>query len=301
MSLRNYNIDRYSALFAGISISGVSAWYSIVGLTAIFSAAFWSIVIMGSVLEIGKIITASYLYRNWEKMPIIIKTYFTTAVVILMLITSMGTFGYLSKAHIEQASSVGDSQERVERIDSTISREKEKIARADAALKQLDGAINSMISNDRATRGLEYRRIQEKERATLKNEIKIAQANIDELLDEKVPLSKEIRNLQREVGPIRYVALMIYGDDNEEILERTIRWVIILLVLVLDPLAILLIMITTKNNLSEWQPKSHPTYSERNKYTKEEMGWLKENSNAVATDGESWIDIPVVVKKKKNK
>jgi len=293
MNLEKYNIDRYLAFFAGFAISCVSAWYSIVGLTAIFAAAFWSILIMGLVLEVGKVITAAYLYRNWKNMHVVMKTYFTIAVFILMFITSMGTFGYLSKAHIEQASSTGDSQERIERIDATIAREKEKITRSDAAIKQLDSAINSMISNDRATKGLEYRKAQERERASLQNGIKIAEASIDKLLDEKAPLSKEIRNLQREVGPIRYVALLIYDNDDALILEKTIRWIIILLVIVLDPLAVLLIITTTRSD--------SPEYLIKHKHNKEERAWLKENSNAVATDGKLWTDMPIVIKKKKLK
>lgn len=287
MNLENYNLDKYLAFFAGVAISCISAWYSIIGLTTIFSAAFYPILIMGSVLELGKIITASYLYRNWRMMPIVMKDYFTLAVMILMLITSMGTFGYLSKAHIEQTASSGDTQDKIERIDSSIARERERITRAEAAMKQLDGAINSMISNDRATRGLEYRRTQEKERKELQVEIKSAQSNIDSLLDEKAPLSREIRNLQREVGPIRYVALLFYDSDNTEILDKTIRWIIILLVLVLDPLAVLLIMTTTR----------HTTTDSYRKYSKEERDWLKENSNAVATDGKSWFDLPIIIKK----
>lgn len=282
--------DKWLALAAGTAISLVSAWYSIVGLTAIFAGAFVSIIIMGSVLEFGKIITASYLYRNWKQMPIVMKSYFSIAVVVLMLITSMGTFGYLSKAHIEQTASTGDTQAKIERIDQNITREKERISRADKASKQLDEAINTMISNDKVSKGLEFRRKQEAERKELTNEIKAAQTNIDKLLDERLPLSQEVRTMQREVGPVRYVAELVYGQSDPTILEKTIRWIIILLVLVMDPLAVLLIMTTTK--------KKDPKAVRADKYINDEKEWLAENSNAVATDGVDWNNMDIVVKKK---
>lgn len=279
--------DRWAALAAGASISLVSAWYSIIGLTAIFAGAFWSIVIMGSVLEFGKIVTASYIYRNWSKMPIMMKSYFAVAVVILMLITSMGTFGYLSKAHIEQTAFSGDTQAKIERIDQNIAREKERITRADSISKQLDAAINAMISNDKISKGLEFRRKQEAERNEVLREIKSAQLNIDKLLDERLPLSQEIRIMQREVGPVRYVAELVYGESEPSILEKTVRWIIILLVLVMDPLAVLLIMTTTKKR---------ETILPIDRYKREEQEWLSQN--ATATDGTNWKDMDVVVKKK---
>ena len=91
-------------LITALGISAVAAFYSIVGLMAIFSASALSIAVMGIVLEIGKLITASWLYQNWKRVPFLLKSYLTIAVIILMFITSMGIFGYLSKAHIDQGS-----------------------------------------------------------------------------------------------------------------------------------------------------------------------------------------------------
>jgi len=277
------NFDRYLALFAGITISIISAWYSIIGLTAIFAGAFWSIVIMGAALELGKIITAAYLYRNWNSIPGLMRTYFTLAVVVLMLITSMGTFGYLSKAHIEQASNSGNTEARIERIDQSIEREKLRIQRAEENISQLDSAINSMISNDFATRGLQARATQQAERDALSAEISNAEANIDALLDEKAPLNEEVRHFEREVGPIRYVAELMYGASDEALLERSVRWIIIILVLVFDPLAVLLIMTTTKKE--EISPSEDAEARE----------WFQQNANAV--DGRNWKDMDVVIVK----
>lgn len=281
------NVDNIFALSAGIAISSISAWYSIVGLTAIFAGAFWSIVIMGATLEIGKIVTAAYLYRNWKSLSTLVSIYFASAVIILMVITSMGTFGYLSKAHIEQTSGAQNIDAKIERIDQMIARERGRIVRAERIQAQLDASINSLIDQKYVVLGLEARRKQENERRAIDESIREYQATIDKLNDEKMPLQQSMRDARREVGPIRYVAELIYGSSDTEILERSIRGIIILLVLVLDPLAVLLIMVSTHRVIAVV-----PTT--KAKYNK----WLRENANAVATDGNEWNNIGVVVTKK---
>ena len=281
------NLDNVLALTAGIAISAISAWYSIVGLTAIFAGAFWSIVIMGVTLEIGKIVTAAYLYRNWKSLSTLVSIYFASAVIILMVITSMGTFGYLSKAHIEQTSGAQNIDAKIERIDQMIARERERIVRAERIQAQLDASINSLIDQKYVVLGLEARRKQENERRAIDESIREYQATIDKLNDEKMPLQQSMRDARREVGPIRYVAELIYGSSDTEILERSIRGIIILLVLVLDPLAILLIMVSTHRAIPV-------VATSKAKYNK----WLRENANAVETDGHEWNNMGVVIRKK---
>lgn len=281
------NVDNIFALSAGIAISSISAWYSIVGLTAIFAGAFWSIVIMGATLEIGKIVTAAYLYRNWKSLSTLVSIYFASAVIILMVITSMGTFGYLSKAHIEQTSGAQNIDAKIERIDQMIARERGRIVRAERIQAQLDASINSLIDQKYVVLGLEARRKQENERRAIDESIREYQATIDKLNDEKMPLQQSMRDARREVGPIRYVAELIYGSSDTEILERSIRGIIILLVLVLDPLAVLLIMVSTHRAIAV-VPMTKVKYNK----------WLRENANAVATDGNEWNNIGVVVTKK---
>ena len=281
------NLDNVLALTAGIAISAISAWYSIVGLTAIFAGAFWSIVIMGATLEVGKIITATYLYRNWKSLSLLITTYFISAVMILMAITSMGTFGYLSKAHIEHASDSQNIDAKLERIDQMITRERERIVRAERVQSQLDASINSLIDQKYVVIGLEARRKQESERKDIAERIREYQTTIDKLTDEKIPLQQSMRDARREVGPIRYVAELIYGSSDTELMERSIRGIIILLVLVLDPLAILLIMVSTHRAIPV-------VATSKAKYNK----WLRENANAVETDGDEWNDMGVVIRKK---
>jgi len=281
------NLDNVLALTAGIAISAISAWYSIVGLTAIFAGAFWSIVIMGATLEIGKIVTATYLYRNWKSLSLLITTYFISAVMILMAITSMGTFGYLSKAHIEHTSDSQNIDAKLERIDQMITRERERIVRAERVQSQLDASINSLIDQKYVVIGLEARRKQESERKDIAERIREYQTTIDKLTDEKIPLQQSMRDARREVGPIRYVAELIYGSSDTELMERSIRGIIILLVLVLDPLAILLIMVSTHRAIPI-------VATSKAKYNK----WLRENANAVETDGNEWNDMGVVIRKK---
>ena len=281
------NLDNVLALTAGIAISAISAWYSIVGLTAIFAGAFWSIVIMGATLEVGKIITVTYLYRNWKSLSLLITTYFISAVMILMAITSMGTFGYLSKAHIENTSDSQNIDAKLERIDQMITRERERIVRAERVQSQLDASINSLIDQKYVVIGLEARRKQESERKDIAERIREYQTTIDKLTDEKIPLQQSMRDARREVGPIRYVAELIYGSSDTELMERSIRGIIILLVLVLDPLAILLIMVSTHRAIPV-------VATSKAKYNK----WLRENANAVETDGHEWNDMGVVIRKK---
>ena len=281
------NLDNVLALTAGIAISAISAWYSIVGLTAIFAGAFWSIVIMGATLEVGKIITVTYLYRNWKSLSLLITTYFISAVMILMAITSMGTFGYLSKAHIENTSDSQNIDAKLERIDQMITRERERIVRAERVQSQLDASINSLIDQKYVVIGLEARRKQESERKDIAERIREYQTTIDKLTDEKIPLQQSMRDARREVGPIRYVAELIYGSSDTELMEKSIRGIIILLVLVLDPLAILLIMVSTHRAIPV-------VATSKAKYNK----WLRENANAVETDGNEWNDMGVVIRKK---
>ena len=172
-------------LITALAISAVAAFYSIVGLMAIFSASAISIAVMGVVLEIGKLITASWLYQNWKKIPRLLKYYLTLAVVVLMFITSMGIFGYLSKAHIDQGTGTAELYLKVERIDNSISSERKIIERAEKQIGMLDSALDKYIELGAITKGLGKREEQEEERNLLNTTVNNAQLRIDDLLDEK--------------------------------------------------------------------------------------------------------------------
>lgn len=235
-------------LFAvALSLSAVAAWYAVAGLVAIFAAAAVPIVIMGSLLEVAKLTVASWLYRSWKEIPLLMKTYFTVALVVLMLLTSMGIFGFLSKAHLDQAIPVGDVAAKLALIDEKIQTEKDNINASRKELSQLDSQVDQTIARTEDARGAErsisIRRSQQKDRNRILNEIGAAQTKIAKLNEERAPIATEVRKVEAEVGPIKYIAAVIYGDSADtDTLERAVRIVTILIVIVFDPLAVLMLV-----------------------------------------------------------
>ena len=229
-------------LFVALSISAVAAYYSIVGLMAIFSAAAFSIAVMGVVLEIGKLVTASWLYQNWKTVPKVLKYYLTSAVVILMFITSMGIFGYLSKSHIDAGTNTSQVTVKLDRVNSRIASEQKVIDRAERQLENLDKALERYVELGAVSKGLDRRISQEEERLKLTNMVNKSQDKIDEYLDQKSEYELEIKNFEVEVGPLKYISALLYGDDALTFLENAVRWVILILVFVFDPLAVLLVV-----------------------------------------------------------
>ena len=237
----------YFTLFVALIISAVAEFYSIVGLTAIFSAAFWPIVIMGASLGVGKVTAAVWLKLNWERASWTYKLYLVPAVAFLMVLTSMGIFGFLSKAHSDQSLVSGDGQAKVAIYDEKIKTAKDNIDANRTALKQMDTAVDQVMARSDDEKGADkavaIRRGQAKERARLLAEIEVEQRKVAALSEERAPYAAEFRKLESEVGPIKYIAALIYGDNPDaNILERAVRWVIILIVAVFDPLALVLIL-----------------------------------------------------------
>lgn len=391
-------------LITALTIAGVAAWFSIAGLIAIFSASATSIAVMAGSLEVGKLLTASWLYRYWDETGLLMKSYLTVAVLALMLITSMGIFGYLSKAHLDQAAVSGDAIAIVDRVDGKIQRQRDFIALTEERIatinsgtgpdvsqsisqqetirdgawervqgdieynqgqitsirsqlqSDLDGADTQLTADlqagtdklsaldaivqsytsqgtttsetssggifsgtqtetiDNVARGTEVRQSQQSERAQIaqdqqklrdradskktelrqiaNTEIANLQSNIDryraqaqetvnsangeinrlrdsatsdsqdnferveelnaeidlaydtisELNAEKFEAEREVRALEQEVGPIKYVAELVYGDQSQELLDKSVRLFILLLVFVFDPLAVMLVI-----------------------------------------------------------
>ena len=234
-------------LITALTISAVAAYYSIVGLTAIFSAAVIPIIIMGASLEVGKVVAAVWLKLNWQRAKLTYKLYLVPAVAFLMLLTSMGIFGFLSKAHSDQSLVTGDAMSKVAIYDEKIATEKENINQAKRALEQMNAQVDQMLSRTDSERGTDkavtVRKQQAKERAELQTSITRSQKEIQRLQAERAPLAAESRKVEAEVGPIKYIAALLYGDNpDQNILERAVRWVIIIIVLVFDPLALVLIL-----------------------------------------------------------
>ena len=234
------------ALLSGISLSIVAEYYSILGLTAIFAAAVIPVVIMGIVLGIGKVSATLWLKQNWKDAPWSIRIYLSTAIVVLMIVTSMGSFGFLSKAHSDQSLVSGDVLAKIAVYDEKIKTAKDNIDANRKALKQLDEAVDQVMgrSNDEkgAEKSIAIRRSQQKERTRLQEEISTYQTTVSSLSEERSPVAAEVRKVEAEVGPIKYIAAFVYGNTDPSVLERAVTWVIILIIIVFDPLAVVLLL-----------------------------------------------------------
>jgi len=237
----------YLLYFTAVCLSAEAAYYSIAGLASIFAAAVIPIVVMGTVLEFAKLVVASWIYRSWNQIPMLMRSYFVVALIILMSLTSMGIFGYLSKAHLDQAVPTGAVTSQIAIFDEKIRTEKENINASRAQLKQMDSQVDQTIGRSEDAKGVErslqIRRGQQKERSLLLAEIGSSQTRIARLNEERAPIAAELRKVEAEVGPIKYIAALLYGDNpDQSILEKAVRIVIIMIVIVFDPLAVLLLM-----------------------------------------------------------
>ena len=231
------------ALVVALAISVVAGYFSIIGLTAIFSGAFWPVIIMGSVLEVGKLVTASWLYRNWSLISGTLKAYLTTAVILLMLITSMGIFGFLSRAHIEQqlASQNVDSAQ-VEILDSKIGYQQELIDDVDKQVAQIDDNISKMTQSGQTKTSLKAIADQRKSRDALVTKKDTLIDQMTDLKTQRIESEARVKKIEAEVGPVKYIANLIYDSADTNQLEKAVRLVIILLVIVFDPLAVVLLI-----------------------------------------------------------
>ena len=236
----------YLMLICALALSGAAAFYSIVGLVAIFAASPVPIIVMGGLLEASKLVVASWLYRNWSPIPILLRLYFIIALLVLMFLTSMGIFGFLSKAHIDQGVESRDNTVVIEQINSSIEVEKQNIAGVQTVIDQLDQTVQTLVEAQRI-RGpdgaIAVRQSQQEERARYTDTISEANQRIADLEQERLALTKQQIAFEAEVGPIKYIAALIYGDNpNATILEKAVRIVILLIVFVFDPLAVLMLI-----------------------------------------------------------
>jgi hypothetical protein len=232
-------------LLIAVLISSVSAYYSIAGLIAIFPATAIPIIIMGGVLEIAKLSTTVWLHHYWNRISLQIKMYLIPAIAVLMMITSMGVFGFLSKSHISQMLPNDNITAQIEVLDQKIRVQQDNIATDKQTLSQLDAQINkiSNLATDAAgvTKSIKIRNREAAERTDIQTRITKAQDTITQLQATKFPLSAQARKAEADVGPIKYIAQLVYGDKTDpNMLEKAVRWVIIMIVMVFDPLAVVL-------------------------------------------------------------
>ena len=236
----------FLTLLTAIALSAVAGYYSVIGLAQIFPGSFWPVIIMGSILEASKLVTVSWLYRNWRECPILIKSYLSIAVTILMLITSMGIFGFLSKAHLEHSADNAPLVDKIALLDEKIKTEKENVEANRKAIKQYDEVVDQTMGRSTDEKGADkaqaIRRSQQKDRTRILQEIQQSQAAIAKYSEERAPLSTELKKVEADVGPIKYIAALAYGEATNDIIDKAVRLVIILIIVVFDPLAILLLI-----------------------------------------------------------
>ena len=240
---------------SAISISLIAAGYSILGLATLFAGAYVPIIAMGSALEVGKLVAASWLYHNWRRsIPKSLKAYLFTSIIILIFITSIGIFGFLSKAHLDQVKPTAGNTEQIELIDKKIKQEEKIIERAEKTLAQLDKALDVYIDKEYVSRGLKERNKQKEERDLLNKSIDEAMAKIADLNNSKSSINIEQLKLEADVGPLKYVAELIYGDNAKDHFDSAVRIIILILIFVFDPLAVLL-LIAANISLNQWRDK----------------------------------------------
>jgi hypothetical protein len=278
----------FLTLLSALLLSGIAAYYSVIGLAAIFTGAFWPIVFMGSVLEMSKLVTTSWLYRNWKTCPLLLKSYLTFAVVILMIITSMGIFGFLSKSHIDSTLDAGANQVEVKTLNT-----QEKIAK-----ERLDYLLARAKDPSTASNRLD-------------KQIQDTQKELNEISKKKLPLLKESNKLVAEVGPIKYVGDMIYGTDDADSIDKAVRLVIMLIMIVFDPLAVLLLIaanmtmqqkregtpIVKQGEIVGVTPQDIPVFTEKEEkketkaFKRHKSVWKKKDLNKVEIEKENIVEM----------
>ncbi len=296
-------------LAVALCLSAIAAFYSIIGLTAIFAAAVIPVAIMGTILEIAKLTVTVWLHEYWHRCKRAMKVYLVPAVGVLMLITSMGIFGFLSKAHLDQAVPTGDVAAQVALLDEKIRTQRDNIDAARRALAQMDASVDQTLSRTSDEKGADkaaaLRRAQARERGNLQGDISRAQTEIAKLNEQRAPIAANLRKVEAEVGPIKYIAALIYGDNPDaNLLEKAVRWVIIILVVVFDPLAIFMLLAATESY--KWEkygvqgdpderfiaPPDSPVMDRVNEWRDKIKKWRRPNADAGQPDAQDPVDVP---------
>jgi hypothetical protein len=230
----------YFMLALALTISSVAAYFSVVGLAALFAATATAVVVMGLALEAGKLATASWIHSNWKnpKVKWPLRSYLVVAVVALMLITSLGIYGFLAKGHLEQSAPLAPVELEIANKQADIDAAKADLESQKQRLAQLDAAVNSMIGVDKAERGLRYRRSQSAERAEIQRAIQADTAKIQSISKELVPLKLQVNDVETKLGPVKYVAELFGIKDS----EAAVRIVILVIMFAFDPLAVVMVL-----------------------------------------------------------
>ena len=278
----------YLAFATSLLVAGVAAWFSVIGLATIYSGSWWPVIIMGGVLEIGKLVTAGFLHINWNQINALMKSYLCAAVVVLMVITSLGIFGFLAKANIEQ-NLQGDSYSlELSIIDKRLDAKEAELLRYEERVANLDNIIATARPQDRNY----IDRRQRDERIEIANDIDLVVDEIVVLNEDKMPLLREQLVQEGEIGPIKYVAEMLYGEEAEDKIDNAARILIFFIIFAFDPLAVLLLVsslgliarnkdldVDPEGNVSIPADKIDTSFNEqreRNRYIKRKFFPIKE-------------------------
>ncbi len=239
----------YLILISGIALSIIAAGYSIIGLAALFAGATTAIYAMGGALEVAKLVIASWLYNNWKNplLPKSIKYYLTSAVIVLIFITSVGIFGFLSKAHLDQVVPESNNALQVQILDEQIEQRQKTIDRSQKQLTRMDDLIETQSEesswfSSSSQRAITERNNQKQERISLEETIEESLNKINELSDKKAGIRTEQLKIEADLGPIKYVAEFIYGDEAVNHFDKAVRIIIIILIFVFDPVAVLMLI-----------------------------------------------------------
>lgn len=237
------------ARLVALILSVASGAISVVGLATIFSGAYAATIAVASVLEFAKIITAGWLQYFWNDVSKKVRGYLSFAVGVLMIITSIGVYGFFARAHIEQQISIttGDASQ-IPIIEQKIIALTEKVKDIDDQIKSLDSTTRTITEKSRtakeATASLNQLRNTKGARDRLNREKEKIQTELATARTDKVVLENKVKKIEAEVGPLKYIANIFYGEANSAQLEHAVRWLIIIIVIVFDPLAVVLIMAT---------------------------------------------------------
>jgi hypothetical protein len=233
------------AIVVAIALSFTASIISVFGLAAIFSGSFWEVIGVASILEIAKVITATWIHRYWNTTSQSLKVYLSGAVVILMFITSLGIYGFFSKAHIEQqvAITTGDSS-RVSVLETKLNNERSNLDNVNRQLGFIEASLKSLSG----VKALAEAEKQKKSINTLTLKRDEIQEKIIKLETEKSLLDNSVKKQEIKVGPLKYLANLYYGSANHEQLEVAVRMLILVIVFVFDPLALALIIAAGSRN-----------------------------------------------------
>lgn len=231
------------AIISAILLSVVSAYFSITGITTIFSGAALAVGVMGGVFELAKVSATIWLYNFWKAANLAMKWYFFISIFVLICISSIGIYGFLVSGYVGQEVDTRRFQNQIEQTQARIDRENQKISQAQDQLDILDESIERYLELNIVTRGLAQREEQSAERQRLREEISQSRDVISEHEDRIFELREDLNNQQVDVGPVKYIASFIYGEEQaQEYYDNSVRWLSLLFVIVFDPFAVLLMV-----------------------------------------------------------